>query len=113
MLTERETIAMQLGSPHFEAYNRTLRRIMWADFIDEQMRVAREQQYRASLVEEPYRGQQSIAATIVHTRQVPRRRRLLTRVGDKGRQPFWKQTHGARTLLDIPCAVRTLGAWIG
>ena len=52
---------MQLGSATFEAYNRTLRRVMWADFIDEQMRIAREQQYRASLVEQPYVDQPSLA----------------------------------------------------
>jgi hypothetical protein len=60
---------MQVGSPTFESYNRTLRRLMWADFIDEQMRVAREQQYRASLVEEPFKGQQSLVALAV-ARQV-------------------------------------------
>lgn len=60
---------MQLGTPSFEAYNRTLRRIMWADFIDEQIRVAREQQYRASLVEQPYEGQSSVAAGIAMVRQ--------------------------------------------
>jgi hypothetical protein len=53
---------MQIGSPTFEAYNRTLRRVMWADFIDEQMRVAREQQYKASLVDNPYKDQKSIVA---------------------------------------------------
>lgn len=53
----------------FETYNRTLRRIMWADFIDEQLRVAREKQYRATLVEEPYQGQQSIAQSLAQSRQ--------------------------------------------
>lgn len=52
---------MQLGTPAFEAYNRTLRRIMWADFVDEQLRVAREQQYKASIVEEAYQDKPSIA----------------------------------------------------
>lgn len=60
---------MQLGSPMFESYNRTLRRIMWADFIDEQMRIAREQQYRATLVEDPYHSQSSIASSLVQSRQ--------------------------------------------
>ena len=59
---------MQIGTPMFESYNRTLKRIMWADFIDEQMRVAREQQYRASLVDEPYKGQQSIVGSIAQSR---------------------------------------------
>ena len=53
----------------FESYNRTLRRLMWADFIDEQMRVAREQQYRATLVDQPFEGQKSIAATVAQSRQ--------------------------------------------
>ena len=55
---------MQLGTQNFEAYNRTLRRILWADFIDEQLRVARENQYRASLVDKAYSGQPSLAAAI-------------------------------------------------
>ncbi len=60
---------MAIGSDSFNSYNRTLRRLMWADFIDEQMRIAREQQYRASLVEEPFKGQQSLIALSV-ARQV-------------------------------------------
>lgn len=62
-------MSLQLGSASFEAYNRTLRRVMWADFIDEQMRVAREQQYRASLVEQPYEGQKSLAPAMAAVRQ--------------------------------------------
>ncbi len=60
---------MQLGSPAFEAYNRTLRRIMWADFVDEQLRVAREQQYKASIVDESYQGQPSIATAMAASRK--------------------------------------------
>lgn len=60
---------MQLGSPAFEAYNRTLRRIMWADFVDEQLRVAREQQYKASIVEESYQDQPSIATVMAASRK--------------------------------------------
>jgi hypothetical protein len=60
---------MQLGSPAFEAYNRTLRRIMWADFVDEQMRVAREQQYKASIVEEAYPPQPSLASAVASARK--------------------------------------------
>lgn len=45
---------MQLGSPNFDAYARNLRRIMWAEFIDERMRTTRARQFRASLVESPY-----------------------------------------------------------
>jgi hypothetical protein len=59
---------MQLGTPNFEAYNRTLRRVLWADFIDGQLRVARENAYRASLVKEPYREQGSLAAHLALTR---------------------------------------------
>jgi len=60
---------MQLGSPTFAAYNKTLRRIMWADFVDEQMRIARERQYRASLVEQPYDAHTSLVALMAAVRQ--------------------------------------------
>lgn len=60
---------MQLGSATFEAYNKTLRRIMWADFVDEQLRIAREKQYRASLVEQPYEGQANLVALMSVIRQ--------------------------------------------
>ncbi len=61
---------MQLGTPNFEAYNRTLRRIMWADFIDEQLRIARENSYRASLVKEPFKDQASLTALMALSRKV-------------------------------------------
>lgn len=60
---------MQLGTPAFEAYNRTLRRIMWADFVDEQMRVAREQQYKASIVDEAYQDKPGIASALAQSRK--------------------------------------------
>ncbi len=60
---------MRLGTPIFESYNRTLRRLMWADFVDEQMRVAREQHYRATLVGQPFRGGPSISQAIANSRQ--------------------------------------------
>jgi hypothetical protein len=60
---------VQIGSESFEAYNRTLRRLLWADFIDEQLRIAREKKYRASLVEEPYQGCQSIVGSLAAVRQ--------------------------------------------
>ncbi len=53
---------MRVGSSTFEAYNRTLRRVLWADFIDAHLKAAREQQYRASIVEEPYKDQKPIVA---------------------------------------------------
>lgn len=62
---------MQLGTPIFEAYNRTLRRVMWADFIDEQLRVAREGAYKASLVEEPYKDRANVAALMALSRKAP------------------------------------------
>jgi len=55
-------VVVRIGSSTFEAYNRTLRRVMWADFIDAHLKAAREQQYRASLVEEPYKDQKPIVA---------------------------------------------------
>jgi len=45
---------MQLGSTDFDTYARNLRRLMWAEFIDEQMRISRANQFRASLVEDPF-----------------------------------------------------------
>lgn len=59
---------MQLGSAHFETYNRTLRRIMWAEFIDEQLKVARENQYKASIVDGNTGNKQTIAAAIGQAR---------------------------------------------
>lgn len=47
---------MQLGSHNFDTYARNLRRIMWAEFVDEQMRATRAHQFRASLVESPFTG---------------------------------------------------------
>ncbi len=61
---------MQLGTPNFEAYNRTLRRVMLADFIDEQLRIARENSYRASLVQEPFKDQASLPALMAVSRKV-------------------------------------------
>ncbi len=45
---------MLLGSLHFDAYARNLRRIMWAEFVDEQMRTSRNRFFRASLVDSPF-----------------------------------------------------------
>jgi hypothetical protein len=61
-------MTMRVGSAMFESYNRTLRRLMWADFVDEQMRVAREQSYRASLVEQPYDGHKGVVAALAVAR---------------------------------------------
>ena len=59
----------QHGSATFEAYSRTLRKIMWADFVDEQMRIAREESYRASLVSESFGGCTSLVAMLAATRK--------------------------------------------
>lgn len=45
---------MMLGSADFETYARNLRRLMWAEFIDEQIKSTREHQFRASIVGDPY-----------------------------------------------------------
>lgn len=55
---------MQIGSLNFECYNKNLRRIMWAEFLDEQLRVARVNQFRASIVQPPFIDQKSIVALI-------------------------------------------------
>lgn len=59
---------MQVGSQNFNAYNRTLRRVLWADFIDEQLRIARENAYRATLVEESQPAQASLVKCIDQAR---------------------------------------------
>lgn len=59
---------MQLGSFNFENYNKNLRRIMWAEFLDEQLRVARMNQFRASIVEHPFLDHKSIVALITQVR---------------------------------------------
>lgn len=41
------------GSPMFEAYTRTLRRIYWADFVDAQLSAARPVNFKASIVADP------------------------------------------------------------
>ncbi|MBL8884331.1 MAG: hypothetical protein JNL45_14905 [Hyphomicrobium sp.] len=41
------------GSPMFEAYTRTLRRIYWAEFVDAQLSASRPQNFKASIVEDP------------------------------------------------------------
>lgn len=59
---------LQLGSFNFETYNKNLRRIMWAEFLDEQLRVARMNQFRASIVERPFLDQKSIVLLINQVR---------------------------------------------
>ena len=58
-----------IGSSNFEAYNKLLRRIMWSDFIDEQLRIARENQFRASLVRDSIPIDNGIVACIKSIRQ--------------------------------------------
>lgn len=57
---------MRLGSADFDIYARNLRRIMWAEFIDEQMRATRSQHFRASLVTDPYENQSPDLAQHFH-----------------------------------------------
>lgn len=45
---------MLLGSHNFDAYARNLRRIMWAEFVDEQIRATRSRVFRASIVDSPF-----------------------------------------------------------
>ena len=44
---------MQLGSETFDTYARNLRRLYWMEFIDHQMRLQRNERFRASLVFPP------------------------------------------------------------
>lgn len=50
---------MKLGSSTFHAYAQTLRRVFWAEFIEDQIKVTRTAQFRANLVANPYDEQQS------------------------------------------------------
>ncbi|MGE0629759.1 MAG: hypothetical protein AB7O43_18295 [Hyphomicrobiaceae bacterium] len=63
---------MRLGTSNFETYNRVLRRVMWAEFIDEQLKVARESHFRASLVDEALPERKSILACIDQIRREKR-----------------------------------------
>jgi hypothetical protein len=64
---------MQVGTENFNSYNRTLRRILWADFIDEQLRVARESTYRASLVEDDSRPAPASLLKVIENARIDRR----------------------------------------
>lgn len=59
---------MQLGSLNFESYNRNLRRVMWAEFLEEQLRQARLNQFRASIVANPYLEQKSLVMLLDQAR---------------------------------------------
>lgn len=54
---------MPIGTQNFEIYARNIKRIYWAEFIDTQLRAARTTQFRASLVEEPFKDQVFLATT--------------------------------------------------
>lgn len=59
---------MTLGSFNFCNYERNLRRVMWAEFLDEQLRIARVNQFRATIVQNPYAEQQTLIALMQQTR---------------------------------------------
>jgi hypothetical protein len=44
---------MHIGSPMFQQMSRTLSRVMWTQFIDEQVNHVRTANFRASLVADP------------------------------------------------------------
>ena len=48
---------MAMGSRDFDSYARNLRRLMWAEFIDQQVRQTRANQFRASIVADPFDNQ--------------------------------------------------------
>lgn len=60
---------MTLGSLNFSNYEKNLRRVMWAEFLDEQLRVARMNQFRATIVENPFADQQTLIALMQQTRK--------------------------------------------
>lgn len=61
---------MQLGTRNFSAYNRNLRRIMWAEFLDAQLRLARAHQFRATIVANPLDDKASLTALYTQVRQI-------------------------------------------
>lgn len=63
---------MSLSTNNFEVYARTIKRVYWAEFIDVQLRAARANQFRASLVQEPYKDQVFLAGNYetARTREV-------------------------------------------
>jgi len=60
---------MQLGTRNFSAYNRNLRRVMWAEFLDAQLRIARAHQFRALIVANPLDDTASLTAVYTQIRQ--------------------------------------------
>jgi hypothetical protein len=42
-----------MASPIFQHYERTIRRLYWLDFVNEQLEAVRRQQLRASLAHDP------------------------------------------------------------
>lgn len=53
---------MILGTPNFNSYDRNLRRVLWAEFLEGQLRAARANQFRANIVENPLNEQKALTA---------------------------------------------------
>lgn len=66
-----ETVMRQQGSELFDTYTRNLRRLYWADFIETQVRAAKLEQYRASIVQPSIPDSDNLAAAYDYHRQRP------------------------------------------
>lgn len=64
-----EVAMRQQGSPLFDTYTRTLRRLYWADFLETQVRAAKLEQYRASIVQPSIPEDGSLAAAFDYHRR--------------------------------------------
>ena len=62
---------MRIASAYFDDYSRTLRRVLWAELIDQQLREARRKQFRASLVADPFVRQDPNTAPAVGEPDMP------------------------------------------
>lgn len=63
---------MGVGSSYFQDYTRTLSRVLRTEFIADQVKAAREVDYRASLVDEPVPLRASLIASIENARRTPK-----------------------------------------
>lgn len=50
---------MQIASVYFDEYSRNLRRVLWSEFVDRQIRDRRRAQFRATLVGDPFENRPS------------------------------------------------------
>lgn len=63
---------MQLfGAKHFDDYERNLKRVLWAELIDRQLMAKRRQNFKATLVGDPYAPRPVLSSVIAETQAGP------------------------------------------